>query len=60
MSDDSVSRFVVMQGAVLNTWMVWDRKFQGPERIPGGMAINQSKEEARKLRDKLTLDEDRG
>jgi hypothetical protein len=58
MEDDSAPRFVVRYGAVKNTWMVWDRKFRGPAKILGGLAIRfKSKEQARELRDKLTREQ---
>jgi hypothetical protein len=57
MTDDSPPRFVVRQGAIKNTWMVWDRQFRGPARIPGGYAIKLSEERARQIRDQLMLDE---
>src|SRR4249920_726720 len=39
MSDVSESRFVVPQGAVKNTWMVWDRRLRGP--VWSGRALQE-------------------
>ena len=57
MSDVSESRFVVRQGAVKNTWMVWDRKLRGPAILGGLAARFESEEQARELRDKLTREQ---
>ena len=56
----SLSRFIVRQGAVTNTWMVWDRQTRRPARTGGALATNLSEEQARELREKLTRDQGAG
>ena len=58
MTEDAagLSRFIVREGAVKNTWMVWDREERGHAIIQGRRAIGLSEPQAHELREKLTRD----